>query len=472
MKPNIFFLLIDSFRADKCYGKNKTSITPNLDFIIKNSAYFSQTIPSAPVTCPSVSSIFTSKYPFESVIETENHFKLNLKISNYADFLREHGYTTYAITPELISYMGLSKVFEENYETYDSSSTLYDGLGEKIIKKLQTNLSEPWFYYVHLLDIHGSATFQLDSEPKKFQNQKFGANQYERMVSAMDVWIGKILKKINLDNTIFVLTADHGSEVGVYTPEIEEYRNNVRQYKKIYFESTHKITSKLPKSFSPIRSMLSKAYSNRKRKQIKQQRHEEAEKIHLQNLGPYKERLMKNSVESTLDVFDERFCVPLIFSGYGISEYKILDQQVRSIDIFPTILEIIGVNSLNDARGRSLYSLIKGDKEDELPVMIESAANSPKSMTANTIGIRTSNYKYFRNRSESTKNVNLYDLKNDPFEENNIANDNQDLVLEMEDHLKKIKNDLDFSFSRELTDDVNEDEDALIEKELKKLGYI
>jgi predicted AlkP superfamily pyrophosphatase or phosphodiesterase len=38
-KPNIFFLLIDSFRVDKFYGKNKTSITPNLDSLIKKMDY-------------------------------------------------------------------------------------------------------------------------------------------------------------------------------------------------------------------------------------------------------------------------------------------------------------------------------------------------------------------------------------------------------------------------------------------------
>ena len=28
MKPNIFFLVIDSLRQDKCLGKSKTSVTP------------------------------------------------------------------------------------------------------------------------------------------------------------------------------------------------------------------------------------------------------------------------------------------------------------------------------------------------------------------------------------------------------------------------------------------------------------
>ena len=43
-KPNIFFLLIDSFRSDKFYGNAKTSITPNLDSLIKDGVYFTQTI--------------------------------------------------------------------------------------------------------------------------------------------------------------------------------------------------------------------------------------------------------------------------------------------------------------------------------------------------------------------------------------------------------------------------------------------
>ena len=37
MKSNILFLVIDSFRSDKCYNKNKTSVTPNIDSLIKRS---------------------------------------------------------------------------------------------------------------------------------------------------------------------------------------------------------------------------------------------------------------------------------------------------------------------------------------------------------------------------------------------------------------------------------------------------
>lgn len=32
IKPNILFLLIDSLRSDKCYGTERTCLTPNLEY--------------------------------------------------------------------------------------------------------------------------------------------------------------------------------------------------------------------------------------------------------------------------------------------------------------------------------------------------------------------------------------------------------------------------------------------------------
>ena len=36
MKPNVLLLTIDSLRADKVFGNTKTSLTPNIDNLIKN----------------------------------------------------------------------------------------------------------------------------------------------------------------------------------------------------------------------------------------------------------------------------------------------------------------------------------------------------------------------------------------------------------------------------------------------------
>ena len=94
MKPNIFILTIDSFRADKFYGNTKTSKTPNIDKLIKKGTYFQKMIVSADATDPSLGCIFTGKYPFTTGISLfENH----KKASRLFDVLAFHGHSRHSI---------------------------------------------------------------------------------------------------------------------------------------------------------------------------------------------------------------------------------------------------------------------------------------------------------------------------------------------------------------------------------------
>ena len=54
---------------------------------------------------------------------------------------------------------------------------------------------------------------------------------------------------------------------------------------------------------------------------------------------------------------------------------------------------------------------------NEVPVLIESIASLLTSYTTNSVGIRTSEYKYFRDKGSPTKNIHLYDLVKDSLEE-------------------------------------------------------
>ncbi|CAD6517743.1 hypothetical protein NMT12_230003 [metagenome] len=82
------------------------------------------------------------------------------------------------------------------------------------------------------------------------------------------------------------------------------------------------------------------------------------------------------------------------------------------------------------------------------------------------IGIRTSQFKYFRDREDKTKRIHLYDLKNDLNEDNNLFEKN-DIVKKMEHIITELyknnteNNEVEFS----------EEETKAIEEELKKLGY-
>ena len=83
------------------------------------------------------------------------------------------------------------------------------------------------------------------------------------------------------------------------------------------------------------------------------------------------------------------------------------------------------------------------------------------------VGIRTSKYKYFRASRDSKKNVNLYDLKNDPYENNNITQTHKQLVARFENKILKLQKD---NLS-EHKEKISEEETEMISSELKKLGY-
>ena len=85
MQPNIFFLDLDSFRADKFMGVSKSSITPNIDKLIKNGTYFSQSITAADGTIISLNATFNSQFPFRTGTRSE---KIILKDNNYFDILK------------------------------------------------------------------------------------------------------------------------------------------------------------------------------------------------------------------------------------------------------------------------------------------------------------------------------------------------------------------------------------------------
>ena len=88
MKPNILFLLIDTFRADKFSGKGKTSKTPNLDSLITNGAYFDQAISCGDGTILYWSGLFTGLHPFKTGIKSQGYKKINSNITSYFSILK------------------------------------------------------------------------------------------------------------------------------------------------------------------------------------------------------------------------------------------------------------------------------------------------------------------------------------------------------------------------------------------------
>jgi len=450
MKPNILLLTIDSLRADKIYGKNKSSFTPNIDRLINNGIYFSQTISTSDTTGLSIGSLVTAKYPFKTGI---THFSYDPNTISYFQILKDNGYEIYATVPDSSFFLKMTSNFPKTdsyvYDKRESWLQLVGGIGEQIINRLETSHIEPWFYYIHLMDLH--APFYI---PKEFDLKKYGQTPYDKMISAIDFWIGKFLEKIDLNKTLLIISADHGDHIPVVNDwgKIPKANSLLKKGKQ-----------KLP-ALEPLGLRLFVAYQSLKRKYKYEKLSKELSERQLIAL--------KGRGQNHL--FDEIVRVPLIFNGYGINSPKIISNQVKQIDIFPTITDLVNVSStLEEIDGESLVPLFSNSTEKNSYAYIETGARNFKNaknptLHGNIIGLRTPKYKYWRSRNDSTKNVTLYDLQSDPNEENNIAIKNQTIVNLMEKTIEDLKKNSILLKDNELS---KEDENA-IEDELRKMGYL
>ena len=447
-KPNILFIVIDSLRADKVFGKNKTSKIPNIESLIKNGVYFEQAICSTPATGVSVSSIFTGLYPFKIGMGSEKYQKFNPKIRSCIQILKENDYNTYATSPEITNDLGVTHDFENPDKSYNNYFSLFAGLGNQIIQKISANyLKKPWFFYIHIFDLHKPVVV-----PKKFDDEKFGLSQYERMLSATDFWIGKILEKINLSNTLVIFTADHGE----YIPFIKHEDKIINLEASATEKNLWKWGNKIPQNLSPIKRKLA-GLIRTTRNQIK------TTKLDHSSFSEYEKRVLLHQRQGNApDLYDDLIRVPLIFSGYGITSNSIISRQTPNVDIFPTILDIIGIELQEQVDGKSLLPIINGKKLRDSFVYIESSPGIGKGKDK-VIGIRSSNFKYFRDLNNTGRVLHLYDLKNDSLEENNIANKSKSVLKNLEEELLKIRSGSYEKYENEISEEVKQ--------VLKELGY-
>jgi len=454
MYPNILFFLIDSFRSDRCYGKKKTSLTPNIDKLIKDGVYFTQAISSQVSTISSLASIFTALHPFNTGMSGKKYKKFQAPNLGYIDILKNFNYHTYTSTSQIAEIFGLTKNFEHVEKSDSDLSELFQGLGDQIISNFKLNkLVEPWMYFIHVNDIH----FPVKA-PEQFNDEKFGTNQYDRTVSGIDFWLGKILNFIDYKKTLVIVTADHGDYVSEILVNESEMRLNPGLVDKII----GKIGNKTPSSIYPLGAKVYNKIQNMKKAK-------KLQKIKNLHLTPHEERsLIGSRMDPHHRVFDDLLRIPILFSGCNVQSGKIITNQVRHIDIFPTIMEIIGLEyHIKKQDGQSLMPLIKGhDMNEERIAYIETPPSIKKSEN-HVIGIRTSKFKYFRSVDSPTKNIVLFDLENDPFEETNIANKNQNIINKMEKTLQNM-----ITHQINSNDNLSKTEQDEIESELKKLGYL
>ena len=402
---NIILISFDTLRADHlgCYGYPKPT-SPHIDSFARQAILFTQAISSSPWTTPSHLSLLSGLHPGAIYGGNEGPFAENY----YSDklivgTLKNNGYYTIGITGGLFvdSSLGFGKGFNRYMEIGNITNKSDRPISwkpqyrvPKIFKKatewIEANRDVKFFMFLHNFGCHDpyEDTFFLEQEESLgFLEQRIAL--YDGDIRRTEAFFGKLIEKLDsldlLENTIIVLVSDHG----------EEFNDHYSENDAIGLE----LETRVP--------------------QISKVNHGHT-------------------------VYDELIWVPAIFHFPGLRPNKVvLDNQIRLVDVMPTILDYLGIQYDGPIQGMSLVDLMRnGERSHDPPAISERTYFGPEQKS-----VRMGGYKYIYtddpNKIKGGRTFPgipryaFYDLNNDPDEKVNVYARNKDLAKEYHEILQK-----------------------------------
>ena len=141
-------------------------------------------------------------------------------------------------------------------------------------------------------------------------------------------------------------------------------------------------------------------------------------------------------------MYEESLRVPLIISYPGhISENKIENSIISSLDYAPTLLDYAGIDIPSSMQGQSFKHILEGNKPDRWRTSFFYHYYDQYGVPEIT-GIRTEQFKLINYNGDDTTDWEFFDLKDDPDEMNNQINnfENINVINDLKNKLIEEKN--------------------------------
>jgi arylsulfatase A-like enzyme/predicted Zn-dependent protease len=222
---NVILLTLDTLRADhlSCYSPGKVQ-TPNLDSLAAGGTLFETCISQTPLTLPAHATILSGTYPLYHQVRDNGGFLVPEKLELISETLQRQRFATAGFIAAYVlhSKWGINQGFDHFADNFDMAKYNSISLG-KVQKRadevlgeaetwLRKNSGKRFFSWIHLYDPH------TPYEPPPPFRELYADHPYRGEVAYLDSELGKFfdfLKAENLwDNTIIVVTGDHGESFG------------------------------------------------------------------------------------------------------------------------------------------------------------------------------------------------------------------------------------------------------------------
>ncbi len=418
-RPNVILISLDTVRADHlgAWGYSRPT-SPHLDRLAAEGFRFAQTIAQSCWTRPSHRAILWGLQP----VSRAHHVPHPL-----AEVLWRAGYQTLAFTGG--GQVDPSFGFGYGFERYDVDDWIRDP--EALAARLSGARARPFFAFLHTYEPHDPYTDDRFAGPalSKFASPGFSLHRYnaldhqhvtaaeKRYVEALydgdiaftDGQVGKLLAALTSggrsDDTLIVVTSDHGEQFW----EHGDWRHGTT----LYDHDIH-----VPLIFR-VPELIRAAVARR--------------------------------------------------TGADLSTPRVIASQVRSIDIYPTILDLVDVPLIAPVQGRSLVPLMAGRSLPAVEALSESITHRHWELKS----LRTQAAKLIRQfprrgpRADPAADQ-LFDLRQDPGETTNLAHREPDDVAFLARRLSELIT----GGSGKIDDELPADADPELRKQLEALGYL
>jgi arylsulfatase A-like enzyme len=406
--PNVFFLVVDSLRADAVYANHIP--TPNIDSLAQQGAAFLQCVSTTTSTTPSFSSMLTGCYPPKHGVRGLKGYRLSPSVTTWAEAFGAAGYHTHAeVTGPLLKETGILRGFEDaNHRT--GYRVPFFEWRDDVVAKMHSYV-DPWFMLLHIWEVH-----RPYRAPPHF-TKRWDKGGYEAAVAATDEWLKPIFEAA-AGNTLVVVTGDHG----------EDYPDRAFQQKLIRAGRIARRAFKFESWFPAL-----------------------------------DRKLAGLAVGHGFALYEHLVRVPLIISGPSVAPVRV-DDQTRHIDVFPTLADLCGIDIPSGVDGRSLRTLMEGGSLPEEPAYME--AVGVKLEGDRIMGARTPDWKLLKRGSARSQLFRL-DGGTPPDERRNLAPRYPEVARSLEAFIEKVG-----STEADAGSPLSEEEEHIVEQHLKDLGYL
>lgn len=445
---NIILISVDTLGASHlpCYGYTRNT-SPNLCKFGQENIFVADMSANSTYTLPSHVSIFTGLYPHEHKVNIPNVDKLDRNIPFLPEELSKNGYKTYfcmsTVDPQLPIYKVYNRGIDKIYEDWDMC-----------LKKLRMNNenNKKTFIFLHTYRVHSPylvgdknnylsklTTKKIPSIPETYED--FMAMKYE------DGFFNYFIKKLEEDL--------HDGFWGTDRKTVDYYTNLLTTAKKSITRDDRYSLLDDEKSKSAIFDYLYAYYSYKANLLPKSQvaRLSDMYDLAIMELDMFlgnmfgelrKTKLWDNTVIAVTSDHGEEFMEHERVVGHGANLYnttmkvpfvmhvpntykKRITMPAESVDIFPTLLDIVGIHNELPLSGSTIFDFKSKTQKGDL-FYNEYDVRS----------IRDNDWKLIIRKSKANTRSELYNLSLDPYERNNRIFENEDKAKMLQKYLMKI----------------------------------